>query len=340
METRDFSSYQGILVFGKMLPSGPAEGFLELLGEATRLKAQMTAPVRITAACLGSSMEGYLALLFHHGADHVCCIDHPSLGIYQPHRYTEGLFAIIQQVKPDIVLACASYEGGEVASAVAARLGTGLAAHSVSLKFIDGEFIQVVPAFAGKIYGDILCPDTRPRMSTIKEGMFQKLPKDNTRTGTVERIELPPCGFDERIELLSVEDEAKGTEKSLTEADFVIGGGLGIGGSDKWRYLEQLAEVAGAALGCTRPALDQHWVHNEKSMIGTSGVIVKPKLYLSVGISGAAHHVCGVNDAEVTIAINNDPNATIFSHADFGICEDWEKIIPLLIDKISMGKEG
>lgn len=340
METKDLAGYQGILIFGKMLASGPAEGFLELLGEATRLKAHMAASVQITAACLGAGMDAYFATLFHHGADHVCCIDDPRLETYQPHRYTDGFFAIIQQVKPDIVLASASYEGGEVASAVAARLQTGLAAHSVDLKFVDGEFIQVVPAFAGKIYGDILCPNTRPRMSTIKEGMFQKLPADLSRTGVIERIELPPSGFDERIELLSTESEAQYTEKSLTEADFVIGGGLGIGGSEKWKYLEKLAEVTGAALGCTRPALDQHWVHNEKSMIGTSGVVVKPKLYLSVGISGAAHHACGVNDAEVTIAINNDPNATIFSHADFGICEDWEKIIPLLIEKISMRKEG
>jgi len=340
METRDLSSYQGILVFGKMLPSGSAEGFLELLGEATRLKAQMAASARITAACLGDRMGAHLPKLFHYGADHICSIDDPRLAVYQPHHYTECLYAIIQQIKPDIVLACASYEGGEVASAVAARLKTGLAAHSVNLKFADGEFIQVVPAFAGKIYGDILCPNTRPRMSTIKEGMFQKLPADASRTGTKVRIELPPSAFDERIELLSTEMEAQSAEKSLTEADFVIGGGLGVGGSDKWRYLEKLAEVTGAALGCTRPALDQHWVYNEKSMIGTSGVVIKPKLYMSVGISGAAHHICGVNDAEVTIAINNDPNATIFSHADFGICEDWEKIIPLLIDKVSQRKEG
>jgi electron transfer flavoprotein alpha subunit len=340
MKRHDLTEYSGILVYGKIGAKGPSDGLLELLGEANRLKERMNTPCTVSAACIGDTMEKHYDTLFHFGAQHIYAIDDPRLKTYQPHRYAEALYTIINVMKPDTVLVCASMEGGEMASAVAARFQTGLAAHCVQLNYADGELVQVVPAFAGKILGDIYCPETRPRMSTIKEGMFQKLAEDTNLSGTVEKIAYPIPSLEDRIELISSHTEGESTEKQLNKAEFVVGGGLGIGSRGKWSYLEQFAQATGAALGCTRPALDQHWVHDERSMIGTSGVVVKPKLYMSVGISGASHHVCGIQDAELTIAINNDPNAPIFSHADFGVCEDWEQIVPLLTQKIMQRKEG
>lgn len=324
----------GVLVYGSMGPEGPGEGWYQLLGKARELTAGLSDQAQVIAAVISDDIKRYANQLFQYGADIVCGVEHPELERYRPDLYIEALESIIQAAEPEIALILATSEGAEIGSAVAARLKTGLAAHCVHLGFDQKGYVQVVPAFAGKIYGDIYCPDSRPQMATVKQGMFPTPEPDESASGPVVKLEYEPEGFLSQVKLVSSESQESQSELSVSSAEVVVGGGLGIGSKENWQHIQRLAELLGGATGCTRPALDQGWAHDEHSMIGTSGVVIGPKLYMSVGISGAAHHTCGVKESALRIAINKDPDAPIFGASDIKIVADWQDIIPPLNQRL------
>jgi electron transfer flavoprotein alpha subunit len=137
---------------------------------------------------------------------------------------------------------------------------------------------------------------------------------------------VDPTGV--RTQVLEIVPQASATLK-LTEADYVVAGGAGMGDRDGWKLIENLAAALGAAVGGTRPPLDEGWI-GDGQMIGQSGVTVRPKLYIGAGISGEMQHTVGIRDAAVVVAINSDPRAAIFKEADFGVVGDAHKVLPLL----------
>ncbi|MCF7939999.1 MAG: electron transfer flavoprotein subunit alpha/FixB family protein [Spirochaetia bacterium] len=340
MQQQETQKYSGILVYGSHNDEGPSEGMLELLGEAGRLQRQMDRPCRVHALLIGDDVQRFAPELGWNGADEVICIEGEAYRDYRPDLYIDALEAAIEQVKPEIALILATVQGSEMASSAAVRLRTGLAAHCVELRFDQDAYVQVVPAFAGKILGDIYCPDTRPQMATIKKGMFERAEVDSRRTCRVRMLEVVNSRAFDPIRLISSVRDQKTEDVDIGSAEVVIGGGLGIGSKEHWEQLEQLASLFHGAVGCTRPALDQGWTEREDSMIGTSGAVIHPALYMSIGISGAAHHTCGIKDPKLHIAINRDPHAAIFATADIGVAEEWDTILPLLIDRLAQRKEA
>lgn len=334
MSVKDLAEYSGILVYGTVTPAGIPEGLLQLIGKGRQLSMEMPKPVPVSVALIGSGVTVFSKELYEYGADILYCVDDEKLTEYRPDLYIEALETIITTVKPEIVLVLATFQGAEMGSSVAARLETGLAAHCVHLGFNENGYVQVVPAFAGKIFGDIYCPNTRPQMATIKEGMFETPQRIPGREGSCIPVSCELKGFSQQVQLVKSEAEEISKTLDIAHADVVIGGGLGVGSKENWKSIEHLAELLNGAVGCTRPALDQGWVSDERAMIGTSGVVIQPKVYISIGVSGAAHHTCGVKDSALRIAVNHDPEAAIFGSADFGIVEDWENIIPLLTQRI------
>lgn len=310
----------------------------ELLGEARRLKAAMKEPGQIAAVLIGFQLESLIPKVQEYGADKIFVADDPCLKFFHPQLYAEVLTNLIQKEDPHILLVGATVQGSQVAAAVGAKVKTGVAAHAVSLRIEENDrLVAVVPAFGGKVLGDILIPNTRPQIASIKPGIFRKPEKMkiNSQIFNIDlsflaeiKTGLKPLGV--------IREEPRGVP--LEEAEIIVCGGWGIGDKVTWNYLEILAEKLGGAVACTRPPIDEGWAPGEHVMIGTSGKTVRPKIYLGFGVSGATHHICGMKDAELIISVNKDEQAEIFKVSDLGIVGDVKEILPLLVQAVNSGK--
>ncbi len=301
---------------------------LELLGRARELADERAVP--LVALLLGHHVAGLAADLIAYGADTVYLADEPLLASYTCDAYASVITDLARQHQPNILLLGHTALGRDLAPVVAARLETGLSAHVTALEVDDqGLLRQIVPAFGGRGMCAILCPTTRPQMATVRPGALRRPARQEGRAGKVVPVpvRLDPAAIRTRI-LEVVHQESTGTP--LTEAEIVVAGGAGMGDREGWQLIEQLAEVLGAAVGGTRPPLDQGWI-GEGQMIGQSGVTVRPKLYIGAALSGEMQHTVGIRDAGVVVAINSDPKARIFEEADYGIVGDAHKVLPALI---------
>jgi len=320
--------YRGVWVFveqkkGEFLPVG-----LQLLGKGREIADRLGE--KLSALVLGRDVKDKAKALIGYGADEVLVVDQPKLEDYQTDLYAHVVTELVQKERPSVFLLGATYNGRDLAPTVAGRLETGLSSDCTRLEIDEeGRLVQVVPAFRGM--ASILCPDRRPQMATIRPGVFRLPAPDESRTGTVREVQVDLETVENRAELVELYlQEPEG--KPLEEAETVVAGGAGIGDLEGWKLIEDLAQVLGAAVGATRPPLDEGWAR-EDQMIGQSGKTVRPDLYIGIGISGETQHVVGIEDAKVVVAINNDPGAPIFKVADYGIVADYRKVVPVLIER-------
>ena len=168
-------------------------------------------------------------------------------------------------------------------------------------------------------------------MATIAKGVFPEPAMDNSRTGEIIPLDVPD-NLPGRIKTLEVvQQEPEGVQ--LESASIVVAGGAGAGDREGWNEISDLAKTLNAALGCTRPAVDEGWAELD-TMIGQSGKMIAPELYIGVGLSGEQQHMVGSVGAEIMVAINNDPRASVFEQVDYGIIDDCREFIPVLIDTI------
>ena len=182
----------------------------------------------------------------------------------------------------------------------------------------------------------ITCPEKRPQIATVARGVFRMPELDENRSGKIVPVESPK-GVNIRMKTLEVvHKEPKGVP--LESAPTVVAGGAGAGCIEGWKEIEALARVLNAALGSTRPAVDEGWAELE-SMIGQSGKMINPELYIGVGLSGELQHMVGIVDAKVMVAINNDAKSPVFEQVDYGIVDDCREFVPVLINKIKEYQE-
>ncbi|MDR3264707.1 MAG: electron transfer flavoprotein subunit alpha/FixB family protein [Synergistaceae bacterium] len=307
----------------------------ELLSRAQELAASLGGDTVVEATLLGSGLDGEAPRLAEWGARTVHLVDDPDLLMYSPVTYVSILSDLATSHQPDIYLFGATSVGAALGPAVAARLKTGMAAHCVDLRINDqGKLSAFVPSFGGKVIGEILCPDKTPQMASVKPGIFVK--KDPVPvTAKIEKQDMSAWrGKLDTGSLKPVSVVRKPPEGlPLNEADVVVCGGFGIGSQENWKLLEKLAQYLNGATACTRPAVDEGWTE-EYCMVGTSGQSIRPKVYLGFGISGATHHICGMNEAGVIISVNRDADAAIFQVSDFRVAADVNSILPLLVDAV------
>jgi len=327
-----------VWVIAELTGNRLTEVSLELLGKARALAAQGGGS-HTSAVLMGNDTGSLAEELIVHGADRVFLIEDPRLALYQNDLHAFVLADLIKKHHPEIVLFAASYCGSELSATVAARLGTGLAAHCTDLRIDDrGELVQVVPAFGGTVLGDIFCRETRPRMASVKPGIFPKPEREATRTGEVIKETAAVLeGYKSPLKAVRIV-RRQPPELPLEKAPAVVAGGWGVG-AEGWHFLEKLAGELGGAVGCTRPALDEGWAQSEDALIGTSGKTVRPRIYLGFGISGSAHHIVGMKDSGVVININQDPDAPVFRISDYGAVADAKEFLPVLLEKIREHKE-
>ena len=249
--------------------------------------------------------------------------------------YAPIITKLVKREDPDIFLFGATAIGSELGPTVAAQLKTGVAAHCVDLRINENEqLVANVPSFGGKILGEILCPDTRPQMTSVKPGIFVQGEPEEREPNIIEE---DVRGIkSEGLPLKAIALEKKETEGvPLEKAEVVFCGGYGLGCKENWEKLEKLASILGGATACTRPVVDEGWAPGEHVMVGTSGKSIRPKAYVGFGISGATHHICGMKDSGLIISINKDDKAAVFEVSDAGAAADLNKILDQLIAKLS-----
>lgn len=327
---------QKIWVVAELQHGKPAPVSLEVLGQARHLAASLPDGVgEVAVAVLGAQAEAAAQELVAWGADKIYLVEDSRLLHYQNDSYAAVLRRLVEREKPDILLFGATSAGEELAPTLAAQLHTGLAAHCSGLELnADGQLVMLVPAFGGRVVGEIFCPHTRPQMASIKPGTFT-LPQRRAGRGETVREDVSALLFEDDIRLEAIDlVEAEPSGLPLEKADVVIAGGFGVGNKANWSVLEQLAAQLQGAVGCTRPALDEGWTAGEHTMIGTSGKTVRPKVYLGFGISGAAHHAVGIKDAGIIINVNRDAAAPALAYSDYYVVADAKKIAEALLAEI------
>jgi len=331
----DLSAYRGVWVFAEQRDGRVADVAYELLGAGRRLADARGST--LSAVLFGASDEEAEALI-QGGADRVYHAQDPILDHFNDEPYAELLSRLIRNHQPEIVLAGATPIGRSFLPRVAARLRTGLTADCTSLE-IDpktGNLLQIRPAFGGNIMATILCPAHRPQMATVRPRVMKRLQPDESRTGEIIPVEVSDLSSRTKV-IKSVKEESE-ISVNLQEADVIVSGGRGLGKPEGFALLEELASLLNGVVGASRAAVDEGWIPYSHQ-VGQTGKTVCPRIYISCGISGAVQHLVGMQSSDIIIAINKNPEAPIFSVANYGIVGDVYEVIPALIKKIKEVKQ-
>jgi electron transfer flavoprotein alpha subunit len=307
---------------------------LELLGKARELADAAGEP--LSGLLLGANTAPLAAEAARYNIDEVVSVEHPLLEPYTTDACLQASHRAITQGNPNILLLGATPNGRDLAGRLAVRLRTGLTADSTGLEIQlgdkDGAILLCceVTGFGGGIAAIIACKTRRPQMATVRPGVFLPPqpgePRANTRFTKID-ISIHPETI--RTKIIERKLESQG---DLTRAKRLVIGGAGVRG--QFALLEKLAHAIGAEIGATRVAVDHGWITKE-AMIGQTGYATRPKIAVACGVSGALQFMVGIQDAEIVIAINNDPEAPIFEQADYCIAEDLFQILPPLIEEVN-----
>ena len=339
MNAEELAKYKGVFVFAQQVDNVLSGISFELVGEGKRLAEKLG--TEVTAVLVGSDVSGLVDELAAYGADKVIVVDDPELKNYRTEPYAHALASVINEFKPEIMLVGATAIGRDLGPTVSARVQTGLTADCTLLEIGDfpvnpipgkeqkhNQLLMTRPAFGGNTIATIACPDNRPQMATVRPGVMQKIAPIAGAKANV--VEFNP-GFtpnNRYVEILNVVKAVKSTA-NIMEAKILVSGGRGVGSKENFKLLEDLAEVLGGTVSCSRAVVENGWLPVDLQ-VGQTGKTVRPQIYFAIGISGAIQHVAGMEDSDLIIAINKDEDAPIFDVADYGLVGDLNKIVPAL----------
>jgi electron transfer flavoprotein alpha subunit/NAD-dependent dihydropyrimidine dehydrogenase PreA subunit len=338
-EKKGFSDYRGVCIYLEASDDRIVDVGLELVSEGKKLAGQLG--VQLSAVAIGSGIENSAREAFKYGLDKLYLLDSPVFSQDVDDIYAKALVQIVNRYKPEIFLAGATWFGRTLIPKVAAVLKTGLTADCTGLE-IDKEkkiLLQTRPTFGGNILATIITRNARPQMATVRPHVMEKRKTGGAGEDSRDKIEyinIDESKFKTKYKLIGTEKEQDGNI-NITDYDVVVSGGRGLGGSEKFSMLAELADLLGGVLGASRAAVDSGWI-SYPHQVGQTGKTVNPKLYIACGISGAIQHLAGMQTSDIIIAINKDSNAPIFKVANYGIVGDIFEVVPMLIKRISSGK--
>lgn len=305
----------------------------ELIGEAINLAKVIDHPVY--ALLIGNNCDKNAAELLEYGVDKVFVYDDVFLKDFDMERYTNCFADFIGTVKPSSILVGATNVGRALAPRVAARFHTGLTADCTKLEMKKNtDLVQIRPAFGGNIMAQIVNTNRRPQFATVRYKVFDAPNKVEPR-GEIIKVNIKPEWLKSNVEIIEIIEKPK--ELDISESEVIIAVGAGLKQKEDLVMIEELAGLLNANMACSRPLVEAG-LFDSKHQIGLSGKTVKPKLIITIGISGTIQFVSGMKSADCIIAINSDPNAQIFDVCNYGIVGDLYKIIPELIKKIKETK--
>lgn len=330
------SEYKNVLVVCEQRDGNLQSVSLELIGKARELADKLNEEV--IAVIAGSKVEGLTRDLIEHGADKVYYVEDKILEKYITEPYVKTMSTIIKDLKPQIVLFGASSIGRDLAPRVSARIGCGLTADCTKLEIDEetGLLNMTRPTFGGNLLATIQSPEARPQMSTVRPGVMPKQEDDKTRTGEVKKYDITFEDKDINVEIIE-EKVADKKKIKIEDADVLISVGRGIGSAENMKLAYELAEVLEGEVSSSRAVVDSGWLEKDRQ-VGQTGKTVRPNLYIALGISGAIQHLAGMEESDLIVAINKNPDANIFNVADVGIIGDINEVVPELIKKIKAAK--
>lgn len=333
MNNRDIQAFKNVWVFAEQRKGMLTPVVIELLGEGRKLANEIG--VELCAFLAGRKIDGLANELIRFGADKVYYAENELLEKYTTDGYTKAFQQAVEEYKPEIVLIGATNIGRDLAPRLASRLNTGLTADCTKLEIDpeDKKLKQTRPAFGGNLMATIVCPDRRPQMSTVRPGVMNKAVEDPSHKGEIILLDVKLNKDDIRTEVVEIVKTKKDLI-SLTDADFIVSGGLGIKNADGFKMLQMLADRLDGTVGASRAAVDAGWIDHSRQ-VGQTGTTVKPKVYIACGISGAIQHLAGMQSSDIIIAINTNETAPIFEVADYGIVGDVYEVVPILIGSSS-----
>lgn len=339
----NLEQYKGVFVFAQQVDNEISSIALELIGKGKDLAKDLN--TEVTAVLVGSDVKGLVDRLAAYGADRVIVVDDPELKEYRTEPYAHALSTVIEKYKPEIFLIGATAIGRDLGPRVSARIHTGLTADCTQLEIGDfplnpipgkeqkhNQLLMTRPAFGGNTIATIACPEFRPQMATVRPGVMQKAPKVPGAKAVVEEFNPGFTPDNKYVEILEVVKNLANTV-DIMDAKILVSGGRGVGSPENFKLLDDLAEVLGATVSCSRAVVDAGWKVKDLQ-VGQTGKTVRPNVYFAIGISGAIQHLAGMEESDIIVAINKDETAPIFDVADYGIVGDLNKIVPMLTEKL------
>ena len=272
-------------------------------------------------------------------------VDDPELKDYRTEPYAHALSSVINKYKPEIMLVGATAIGRDLGPRVSARVATGLTADCTVLEIGDfplqavpgqeqlhNQLLMTRPAFGGNTIATIACPYNRPQMATVRAGVMQKIEPIKGAKAVVEEFNPGFTPDNKYVEILDIVKSVAETV-DIMDAKILVSGGRGVGSPENFKILEDLAEVLGGTVSCSRAVVDSGWKPKDLQ-VGQTGKTVRPNVYFAIGISGAIQHVAGMEESDIIVAINKDADAPIFDVADYGVVGDLNKIVPKLTEAL------
>ena len=339
MKIMGLEEYKGVYIFAQQVDNELSSIAFELLGKGKDLANDLSTDV--TAVLIGSGVKGLADQLAEYGADKVIVVDDPELKEYRTEPYAHALASVIEKYKPEIMLVGATAIGRDLGPRVSARVKTGLTADCTVLEIGDfpinpiagqeqqhNQLLMTRPAFGGNTIATIACPYNRPQMATVRPGVMQKIAPVKGAKAVVEEFNPGFTPNNKYVEILNIVKTVK-TTANIMDTDVLVSGGRGVGSQENFKMLQELASVLHGTVSCSRAVVENCWQPVDLQ-VGQTGKTVRPLIYFAIGISGAIQHVAGMEDADLIIAINKDPDAPIFVVADYGVVGDLNKIVPAL----------
>lgn len=340
---------RGILTWAEITNGNVSRPSLELLSPARKLAIQLGNDTKVMTLLIGKNVQPLAQTLIEHGADEVIMVDHEKLEEYLVLPFSDIFEQVIKDRKPEIALFAATTAGRELAPRIGMKTGSGVTADCTKLEigeYINGkEKIIYTPILESQrpTYGEsklaTILGFVCPQISTGRPGTFEVPKREEGRQGIVSTFKPVLKDKDFVVEIMKTV-RGEGGLQNLFEADVIVSGGRGTTG-DSLGLVKSLAEALknqgiNAEWACSRPVVDEG-VAEYARQVGQTGKTIRPKLYIAVGISGAIQHIAGMKESEKIIAIDHNPKASIFHHADFGIVGEYQDILPELIERVKGG---
>lgn len=332
----DKGLWKGITVYADHIDGAIHPVTYELIGKAKELAEKINHPVY--AVMIGSNIAEQCHEILHYGVDKVFVYDDEKLARFKIEPYTAVFENFVNNVKPTAILVGATPVGRQLAPRLAARLHTGLTADCTQLEINENtDLVQIRPAFGGNIMAQILTPNQRPQMATVRYKVMDAPERNKEESGAIVNCVISSDKLDCNVEVIDIIPKEK--EQFIEASDVLVVAGRGIKKEEDLKIVQELADLLGGQIACTRPMAEAGWIE-AKRQVGLSGRTVRPRLIITCGVSGAIQFVAGMNNAEQIIAINKDENAPIFKTAHYGLIGNLYEIIPSLIEQIKAGREA
>ena len=325
--------WKGVAVFAEQRGGKIHPVSLELVGKARELAKVTNHPV--LAVLIGSKVKAAAQKLLCYGVDKVYAYDDEAFGNFVISPYANAFTDFIEKIKPSSILVGATSLGRSLAPKVAARVHAGLTADCTMLEMKENtDLVQIRPAFGGNIMAQIVTPNTRPQFCTVRYKIFSA-PEKCEPNGEVINMPVTEKMLSGNTEVIKTVNKPE--EIDISDAEIIVAVGRGIKSKDDLALAESLANKLGAQLACTRPLIEAGWF-DAKRQIGLSGRTVKPKLIITLGVSGSVQFAAGMQNSDKIIAVNSDKNASIFKIAHYGFVGDLYEIVPKLLKRIEEAK--